>query len=114
MKDEDELSKASEVQISYVRSKDGKTRTIPVWFTLAQGKVELLPMYGLKTKWFLDVERAGKVGLKIGAWAKTARPEVVRDPRAVEEVKKRFGKKYGEGDVRRYYPTSEVALEVSP
>ena len=101
-----------EVQISFVRRGSGKARTIPVWFTVEGGKVELLPMYGLKTEWFVDVEASGKIGLSIKGWRKEGRPTVVKDPRTVDEIKGRFGAKYGLANVRRYYPTSEVALEV--
>jgi hypothetical protein len=37
------LSGQNEVQISFVRSKSGKARTIPVWFTVEGGRVQLLP-----------------------------------------------------------------------
>jgi hypothetical protein len=101
-----------EVQITYSRSKDGKNRTIPVWFTISEGKMELLPMYGLKTKWFADVEKSGKLSLQIKKWSKDSTPKIIREPSAVRSVKLRFSRKYGEGKVRRYYPTSDVALEI--
>jgi hypothetical protein len=100
-----------EVQISFVRS-DGKERSVPVWFTVEGGSMELLPMYGLKTKWFVDVEKSGSIGLSIKGWKKEAKPRVVRAQKAVEEIKGRFGVKYGAANVKRYYPTSEVALEI--
>jgi hypothetical protein len=101
-----------EVQITFVRSKDGKNRTIPVWFTLNQGKMELLPMYGLKTKWFADVEKSGKLSLQVKSWTKDSTPKIMREPSAVQDVKLRFSRKYGDGKVRRYYPTSDVSLEI--
>jgi hypothetical protein len=75
-------------------------------------KVELLPMYGLKTKWYTDVVASGKIGLAIKEWSKEASPEIVKDPKVVDEIKGRFGVKYGLANVKRYYPTSEVALVV--
>ena len=101
-----------EVQITFVRSRDGKNRTIPVWFTINQGNMELLPMYGLKTKWFADVEKSGKLSLKVKNWTKDSTPKIAREPSAVQGVKLRFSRKYGEGQVRRYYPNSDVALEI--
>ncbi len=103
-----------EVLISYVRSKDGKSRTIPIWFTVNGGKMELLPMYGLKTKWLVDVEKDGTMDLKIGEWRKNAsKPKILRDSKAIDDIKRRFSVKYGEGQVKQYYPTSDVALEIS-
>ncbi|MDA4125764.1 MAG: hypothetical protein OK452_00970 [Thaumarchaeota archaeon] len=102
-----------EALISFVRSKDGKTKTIPVWFTVNGGKLELLPMYGLKTKWFADVEKAGKIDLRIKEWKKASKPKILRDSKAIDDIKRRFSVKYGERQVKQYYPTSDVALEIS-
>jgi hypothetical protein len=104
-----------EVQITFVRSKNGKRRTIPVWFTLNQGKMELMPMYGLKTNWFGDVEKSGSIELKVKDWTRRAKPKIVRDTAAVDQVRRRFSGKYGEGDMNKYYkvPLEErVALEI--
>jgi uncharacterized protein DUF2255 len=107
------VSEEQEVQISFARSKDGRKRSIPVWFSMNQGKMELLPMYGLKTKWYVDVQKSGSIGLKVGGWEKTSTPKFVRDSKTVEEIKRRFSVKYGEEEVKRYYPTSEIALEIA-
>ena len=101
-----------EVQITFVKSKDGKERTIPVWFTVDQGKLELLPMYGLRTKWFLDVEKSGKLSLQTKNWKKEASPKIVKEPSVIEGIKLRFSRKYGESHVRRYYASQDVALQI--
>ena len=76
--------------------------------------MELLPMYGLKTKWLVDVEKDGTMDLKIREWGKKAsKPKILRDSKAIDDIKRRFSVKYGEGQVKQYYPTSDVALEVS-
>jgi hypothetical protein len=106
------ISDEEEIQITYLWSKSGKPRTIPVWFTVNEGKVELLPMYGFNTKWFADVEKSGTLDLRVKDWSKGGKPTVVKDQAAVEGIKRRFGAKYGEGRVKRYYPTSDVALEL--
>ena len=101
-----------EVQITFVMSKDGKKRTIPVWFTVNQGNMELLPMYGLKTKWFAEVEKSGELSLQVKGWKRDATPRITRQTVEVENVKARFSRKYGETQVRKYYPTLDVALEI--
>jgi hypothetical protein len=106
------LSGAEEVQVAYVRGKDGRERTIPVWFAVEGRTVHLLPMYGLKTMWFQEVERSRSMELRVKRESLKVSPKVVRDAAQVERVKEKFGKKYGADDVRRYYPTSEVALEI--
>lgn len=105
-------NREEEVQITFVRSKDGKKLSIPVWFTVNQGKVELLPMYGLRTKWLQEVEKSGKLSLQVGDWKKDAAPKIVKEPGVIEGVKFRFSRKYGESRVRRYYPDQDVALEI--
>jgi hypothetical protein len=109
----EDLSRQEEVQITFVRSRDGKKRTIPVWFTVNKGKMELLPMYGVKTKWFIGVERSGNVELRVKDWKKSSKPMIVRDSIVVDRIKGRFSDKYGVGEVKKYYPTSEVALEIT-
>jgi len=100
------------VQISYVMSKNGKRRTIPVWFTVDGGRIQLLPMYGLKTKWFQDIEKSGTVDLLAGKRRLSAAPMIIKDSVRVEQIQSLFARKYGSVDVKRYYPTSEVAFEI--
>ena len=106
------LSNEMEVYLAFTRSNGGTTRVIPVWFTVNEGRIELLPMYGLKTKWFADVEKSGSLELRAKGWRAEAKPRIVRNQEAVERIKGRFSLKYGREQVKRYYPTSEVALEV--
>jgi hypothetical protein len=39
-------------------------------------------------------------------------PSIIRDEAKIERIKGIFARKYGFVDVKRYYPTSEVAIEV--
>ena len=107
------LSGEGEVQITVVRARDGSKRTLPVWFSVHGSKLELLPMHGLKTRWFMDLERNGEVEVKAKDKSQIATPVIILEPVAVDEIKRRFSVKYGPGEVRKYYPTSEVALEIS-
>ena len=106
------LSGEREVQIEFAK-KDGRKRKIPVWFSVSGDTVELLPMYGLKTKWFEDVERTGRMELESRGTRVAASPTISRDAKEVDAIKARFAAKYGEAEVRRYYPTSEVALKIT-
>ncbi len=107
------LTGEQEIRITVIRAKDGKRRTLPIWFTVEGDGLEMLPMYGLKTIWFRDIEKNGSMTITIKRETMEAAPKVIRDPKTVEGVKQRFSKKYGVEDVKRYYPTSEVSLEVS-
>ncbi len=105
------LAVENEIKISFAR-KDGKRRTIPIWFTIEGGKLQLLPMYGTKTKWFADVERKGSVFVRSGELERSFKPRAIRDQKAIDGIKRNFAGKYGESDVRRYYLTQDVALEI--
>ncbi len=110
------LAGEEEVQITFVKKKGGKKRTIPIWFTVEGDRLELLPMYGLKTKWYNDVEASGKIEVKVKDQSIESKPKMVRDPAAVGRIRERFGAKYspkyGAADLKRYYPTTEIALEI--
>jgi hypothetical protein len=107
------LSGESEIQVMVVRPGDGRRRSLPVWFSVQGSKLELLPMYGLRTRWFRDLQASGKMEVKVKDESRTTVPRIILDPAAVDETKRRFGLKYGQGEVAKYYPTSEVALEIS-
>ena len=107
------LSGEDEIQITVKRVKDGSRRTLPVWFSTEGSKLELLPVHGLKTRWFRDLQESGRMEVKVKSWLQITVPRIVLDPVAVDAIKRRFAVKYGEEAVRKYYPTSEVALEVS-
>jgi hypothetical protein len=102
-----------EVQITFARARNGKKRSIPVWFTLKGGRMELLPMYGTKSRWFIDIEKSGTVELRVKDWKKTVKPKIIRDMAAIGRIKERFAVKYGEDKVNRYYPTCNAAFEVT-
>jgi hypothetical protein len=108
----DALSGQNEVQISFVKGKNGKMRTIPIWFAVEEGRLQLLPMYGLRTKWFQDVEKSGNVELSVKNQKLSVSPSIIRDEAKIEHIKVVFARKYGVADVKRYYPTSEVAFEI--
>ena len=109
---EEALEGQEEVRITFVK-KDGRKRTIPIWFTVKGRTVELLPMYGSKTKWYGDVASAGSLQLKVQGEVMTASPREIRDLKVIDEIKGRFGAKYGEDDVKKYYPNQDIALEVA-
>jgi len=104
------LSGEKEIMITLVR-KNGKKRTIPIWFVVDGKKMQLLPMYGLRTKWFQDFQREGSVTVKVKNQAKAFRPRVIRQQNTIDAIVSSFAAKYGENS-RKYYATQDVALEV--
>jgi len=108
----DALAGENVVHITFARSKNGKKRTIPVWFTFEDGRLHLLPMYGLETKWYQDIEKSRRVELSVKKQKLSASPQTIRDEAKIEHIKGIFARKYGIGDVKRYYPATDVAFEI--
>ncbi|MBI3859669.1 MAG: DUF2255 domain-containing protein [Thaumarchaeota archaeon] len=106
------LAKETEVEVKLTVPGTGKERTLPVWFIIEGRRPVLLPMYGTKTKWFQTFLKTMKMELAARGRTEVVAPKVIDDVTYVEGVRSRFAAKYGEGDVRRYYPASEVALEI--
>jgi hypothetical protein len=42
-----------------------------------------------------------------------SRGEPITDRNSVDDIVRKFKSKYGEGDVKKYYPKTDVAVEVS-
>ena len=43
----------------------------------------------------------------------TKRGKLITDGNSVDDIVRKFRSKYGEGDVKRYYPKTDVAVEVA-
>ena len=73
----------------------------------------LLPNYGSDTNWYktLLVNPTLKISVN-GGEEITARGKPITDGNMVDEVVRKFKSKYGEGDVKKYYPKTDVAVEV--
>jgi len=104
------LEGENEIRISFDK-RDGRKRTIPIWFTVCDRTVELLPMYQRKTKWFLDVQKSGELEIRVGGLVRRVSTRIVAETGAIEEIKRSFALKYGESQVRKYYAGQDVAVE---
>lgn len=95
-----------------MKAKSGKSRDIPVWFVAESEELLLLPMYGLKTKWYQDVERSTCLAMAVGRETLGVTPKFLRDRAQVDKAKTLRSEKYGLADVMKCCPTSEAAIEV--
>jgi hypothetical protein len=73
----------------------------------------LLPNYGSDTNWYktLLVNPTLKISVN-GGEEITARGKPITDSNRVDAIVRKFKSKYGEGDVKKYYPKTDVAVEV--
>ena len=62
----DALSRASEIRISVIGRKSGRTISNPVWFAADQDKLYLLPVKGSDTQWYKNLLKNPAMTVKAG------------------------------------------------
>jgi hypothetical protein len=91
--------------------KSGRDIPRPVWFVHEGNTLYLLSNYGSDTNWYnLLVEQNLRISVN-GKEEIPARGTPVTDSSSVDDVVSKFKSKYG-GDVKKYYPKRDVAVEV--
>ena len=106
----DRLSRSREIKISVTGRKSGRAISNPVWFVFEDDALYLLPVAGSDTQWYKNVLR--KPSIRVGAGGSEAELKVVpiTDAKEVSSVVENFRKKYGAGDVKKYYSKFDVAV----
>jgi deazaflavin-dependent oxidoreductase (nitroreductase family) len=109
----DNLSRSSEITISVVGRKSGRTISNPVWFVVEGDKLYLLPVQGSDTQWYKNVLKNPRV--RIDAGGAKGEFELTRftDSKQVESVVEKFRGKYGAKDVKKYYSKLDVAVSTA-
>ena len=106
------LQSTQEVELTVTGRKTGREITIPVWFVPEGDRVYLLPVNGTDSDWYKNVLKDPTIRLAAGGAQVTARARPAEDPAAVARVVDMFRAKYGSGNVDRYYPKRNAAVEV--
>src|SRR5512146_3550031 len=105
------LDAARELKITVTGRKSGKNISIPVWFVRRQDRIYLLPVRGSDTQWYRNVLQTPVMTIKAEGTSVGVRAKPITNPRQVGDIANQFRKKYGAGDVKRYYSKFDVALE---
>ena len=107
------LNRVSEIRLSVKGRKSGRDIPRPVWFVREGNSLYLLPVQGSDTHWYknLLVEPTLKISVNRRE-EMPSRGEPITDRNSVDDIVKKFKSKYGEGDVKKYYPKVDVAVEV--
>lgn len=106
----DRLSRNSEITISVTGRKSGRTISIPIWFAWDGEKLYLLPVQGSDTQWYRNVLRNPLIRVKAGGSEAEFNAVAVTDAKQVASVVEKFRRRYGAGDVKRYYAKFDVAV----
>lgn len=106
------LDKSSEIILSVKGRKSGKDIARPVWFVHEHDRLYLLPVQGSDTYWYKNLLMNPILKISAGGSQISEKGKILSESNNVDNVVRKFQSKYGEGDVKRYYPKTDVAVEV--
>jgi deazaflavin-dependent oxidoreductase (nitroreductase family) len=106
----DRLAKSSELTITVIGRKSGRSISLPIWFVAEDNTLYLLPVEGSDTQWFKNVRQNPSVRIKAGSVEGAFTTTPVTDPARVKSVVEKFRGKYGPSDVKKYYSKFDVAV----
>jgi deazaflavin-dependent oxidoreductase (nitroreductase family) len=106
------LARYRQIELTVTGRKSGKAISIPVWFALDGEKLYLLPVEGSDTQWYKNVLKNPAIRIDARGTEAEFRAIAITEGKAVKSVIERFRKKYGAGDVKKYYSKLDVAVVV--
>jgi len=106
------LDRVSEIRLSVKGRKSGRDIPRPVWFVHEGNILYLLPVQGSDTNWYKNLLVDLKLKISVNGAETTVSGKPITDRNEVEDIVRKFKSKYGEGDVKKYYPKVDVAVEV--
>ncbi|HKW61300.1 MAG TPA: nitroreductase family deazaflavin-dependent oxidoreductase [Candidatus Acidoferrum sp.] len=108
----DQLSRYHEINITVTGRKSGRAITNPVWFVSENETLYLLPVTGSDTQWYKNILKNPSIRIDAGGTETTLNAVPIANAKEVTHVVERFRKKYGAGDVKKYYSKFDVAAVV--
>src|SRR5437867_4035430 len=106
----DPFSRYREINIRVTGRKSGRAISNPVWFVLEDEKLYLLPVAGSDTQWYKNVLVAPTIQIDARGAEAELKAVPLTDAKQVSSVVEKFRKKYGAGDVKKYYSKFDVAV----
>ena len=106
------MNKANEITVSVKSRKSGTDIPRPVWFVNEGNTLYLLPVQGSDTNWYKNLLVAPLLKISVNGVEISERGRRITDSKRVDDIVSKFRSKYGEGDVKKYYPKTDVAVEV--
>ena len=105
------LNRASEIVLSVKGRKSGRDIPRPVWFAIEDNTLYLLPNYGSDTNWYKNLLVDPALKISVNGVEIPVRGKPITDRNRVNDIFGKFESKYGE--VKKYYPKVDVAVEVA-
>jgi hypothetical protein len=72
----------------------------------------LLPVQGSDTRWYKNLLANPILKISVNGVETSAEGKPTIGSNRVDDIVRKFKSKYGEGDVKKYYPKPDVAVEV--
>lgn len=104
------LAGKKEIKITVSGRRTGRKIQLPVWFILEDETIYLVPVRGSDSDWFKNTLKNPTVMITAGGTSLEAKTEAVTRHGQVAEIVDRFRKKYGTGEVKKYYSKLDVAV----
>lgn len=106
------LNGASEITLSVKGRNSGRDIARPVWFVHEGNELYLLPVQGSDTNWYKNLLADQTLKISVNGDEVSVQGQPITSSSKVADVVRKFKSKYGEGDVKKYYPKTDVAVEV--
>lgn len=110
------LADAEEIRVTVTGRNSGKSISTPVWFVFDEGNREglLMPVQGSTTNWFKNFQSNGKLSITVGEKDYDVNATAETDSDAAQRVAEKFRAKYGEEDVKKFYPKIDAFVRFTP
>ncbi len=106
------LDAAQELQITVTGRRSGQNISLPVWFVRQHDRLYLLPVRGSDTQWYRNVLQTPVLTIAAKGTTAGVKAKPINDAKRVSEIAEQFRKKYGAGNVKKYYSKLDAALEI--
>ena len=107
------LDATDEISLTTTGRVSGKLTARPVWYVRRDGRLFLLPVDGSQSQWYKNLLKTPAIRLTAGGSEFAANATPLTEPDAVGQVLESFRAKYGAGEIAKYYPHPDVAVEIS-
>jgi hypothetical protein len=107
------LEGAREVELTVTGRRSGEKSSRPVWFTQDDERMYLVPVGGSGSNWYRNIVQTPRIRLVADGAELETEATPITDAVVVNDVLGKFGEKYGDSQVKQYYPDQDVAVEVS-
>ncbi len=107
------LDASQELRITVTGRRSGRELSTPVWFVREAKTVFLLPVTGSRSQWYKNLKKSRRMKISSGKLSLELAAKPVTDVKRVGSVADKFRKKYGAGDVKKYYSRLDAAIELT-